>query len=139
MEGEYIDRIIRLMIEGEGLPEGPHQIATFEEAVRVADTANDLTLGFRTRRRLMSAAMCGGQPDLLMVAFAWCLAQSDRDPQRFPPEDLLWAYRWVICELTSFPQVARSRFDELLAEMEKRYRAFGSTLRGYWLLRNRME
>jgi hypothetical protein len=139
MDGDYVERIIRLMVEGERLPEGPHQIATFEEAVRLADSQNDLTLGFRTRRRLMSAAMCGGQPDLLMVAFAWCLAQSDRDPHHFPPADLLWAYRWVICELTSFPQVQRSRFDELLAEMEKRYRAFGSTLRGYWLLRNRME
>jgi hypothetical protein len=96
-------------------------------------------MSYRTRRRLMSAAMCGGQPDLLMVAFAWCLAQSDRDPQRFPPEDLLWAYRWVICELTGFPQVERAKFDELLAEMERRYRAAGSTLRGYWLLRNRME
>src|SRR5262245_32600512 len=139
MDGDYVDRIIRLMVEGERLTEGPHQIAAFEEAVRLADAQNDLTLGFRTRRRLMSAAMCGGQPDLLMVAFTWCLAQSDRDPEHFPPEDLLWAYRWVICELTSFPQVQRPKFDELLAEMERRYRRFGSSLRGYWLLRSRME
>src|SRR5262245_34413492 len=139
MDRDYIDEIIRHMTEGESLPQGPHQIAKFNEAVRIADAHNDQILGFRTRRRLMSAAMCGGQPDLLMVAFAWCLAQSDRDPDHFPPEDLLWAYRWVVCELTGFPHVPRSKFDELLVEMERRYRAAGSTLRGYWLLRNRME
>jgi hypothetical protein len=139
MDGEHVEQILRLMAEGESVEEGPHQIALFEEAVRLADAHNDLVMSFRTRRRLMAAAMCGGQPDLLMVAFAWCLAQSDRDPQRFRPEDLLWAYRWVICELTGFPQVERPKFDELLTEMERRYRAAGSTLRGYWLLRNRME
>ena len=139
MDAEHAERIRQLMREGEYLEEGPHQIAAFEQAVRLADTHNDIDLGFRARRRLMSAAMCGGQPDLLMVAFSWCLAQSDRDPQRFPTEEMLWAYRWVIFELTSFPQVPRLQFDELLSEMERRYRAAGSTLRGYWLLRNRME
>ncbi|HEV3146356.1 MAG TPA: hypothetical protein VGZ47_20885 [Gemmataceae bacterium] len=135
---EFADRILQLMREAESLSEGPQQIALVEEAVRVADLHNDLDWGFRCRRRLMSAAMCGGQPDLLMVAFAWCLAQSERDPKRFDTQELLWAFRWVIFELTSFPQVKKEKIEELKGEMVKRYEAAGSTMRGYHLLCNRV-
>ena len=51
MDGDYIDQIIKLMVQGESLPQGPHQIAAFDEAVRLADMHNDLTLGFRTRQK----------------------------------------------------------------------------------------
>jgi hypothetical protein len=135
---EYTDRILQLMREAEALSEGPQQIAMVEEAVRIADLHNDLDWGFRCRRRLMSAAMCGGQPDLLMVAFTWCLAQTERDPKRFDTQELLWAFRWVIFELTSFPQVSKEKIEELKREMVKRYEAAGSTMRGYHLLCNRV-
>jgi len=35
----------------------------------------------------------------MLVTFAWCLAQCDRDSERFPFERILWEFRWVVSSL----------------------------------------
>jgi len=127
-------RIDRIAMEAANLPYGATRTAMFQEATDIADTHNELERGFEIRSELMESAMVGGQPELLLVAFSWCLSMSDLHPNRFPGDRLLWEYRWVINELTSFPTIPRAKIEEVFAEMIDRYTEAGSSLRAVWLL-----
>jgi hypothetical protein len=129
------DGILELMAKAGDLPYGAAQVALLEEAVQLADSANDLDLGFETRGELMEAAVFSGRPDILLVAFSWCLAQCDRNPDRFSPEEILWKYKWVVENAISFPDVSRARLEELVADMERRYSEAGSTLQAVAFIR----
>ena len=127
--------IDRLLAEAADLPEGPAKVDLIAEAARVADAHGDVRRGFAVRKELLSAALDGGQPDQLTVAFTWCLAQSDADPEAVPPDEILWQYRWVVSNLPQFPQVPRAQIEDAIADMTRRYRAAGSTMRAVHLLR----
>ncbi|MBB6098346.1 hypothetical protein HNR42_001771 [Deinobacterium chartae] len=120
-----MNEIDTLLERAEALPYGSEQVALVEEAVRLADLQGDLEEGFRTREALLEAATFGGYPEKTLTAMAWCLAQSDRDPERFPPENLLWEYKWVLRAALSFPQVPWSRLEATLADFERRAAACG--------------
>src|SRR5439155_17014048 len=100
---DYQDAIDKLTEEAELTGHGPAKIGLLEEAVRLADTHGDTEAGFNIRLTLMEASSFAGRPDLLLVAFSWCLAQHDRDPDLFGDEDLLWKYKWVVNHLPDFP------------------------------------
>jgi hypothetical protein len=133
--GDYLDQIDQLLSEAGALPPGAAKLALVERAVQLADTHRDPTQGFRTRVELCGEALDAGRPDLLTTAFSWCLGQSDRDPRKFPDLELLWMYRWVNDEISGFSSVSLQQIQELMADMERRYRQIGSTMRGYEYLR----
>lgn len=124
-----------LLAEAAGMEEGPGRVALVQEAVRLADTYDDAELGFETRMELVKSAMSAGQPDVMLIGFSWCLAQCDRDPEKFSEEDLLWEYKWILAEAPLFPQVSRQQIEDMLADMEKRYVRAGSTLHAVHVLR----
>lgn len=128
-------RIVDLLAEAESLPEGRIRVDLYEQAIALADHHHDLDSGFEARQASLGSAMCIGQIDRLLVHFHWCLAHSERDPERFPEDELLWAFRWVVNEMTSFPQITRAQIDEVLERMVFRYQRVGSTLRPVHLLR----
>lgn len=124
------DAIDNLMGEAAGLPDGPVKLAVLEEAVRLADTRGDTDRGFELREGLMWNALVSGQADKMLVAFSWCLSQSERHPEQFPEADLLWRYSyWVIEELRASPQFARSQVEFALDDLEDRFRRNGWSLR----------
>jgi hypothetical protein len=125
---DHREQIDDLLVQADDLEDGPAKIALLEEAVRLADGHDDLAEGFRTRLELIDAANFGGRPELMLVAFSWCLSQSDRDPQRFPEARLLWKYKWVVSNLPEFPQIGRDQIDSMLADLTGRYQRAGSTL-----------
>ena len=124
-----------VLMHASGLADGPAKVAMLEEAIALADNSNDVETAYLARTELLGAALQQGMGERLVVAFSWCLAQSDRDPQAFPETELLWQYRWVMFAMPSFPGVSKAQIDSMLADMEMRYRRAGSTLRGYYLLR----
>src|SRR5271163_1247260 len=78
------------------LPQGGVRLAILEEAVRMADAHRDPEASFFMRQELMNSAMGAGRPETLLVHFAWCLAQCDREPQRFDEGHILWQYATTI-------------------------------------------
>lgn len=132
---DHRQQIDELIAEAGILADGPTKVALFERSVQIADAHQDLEAGYRTRQRLMGAALSAGLSDVLLVSFTWCLAQSERDPQAFPEQEILWQFRWVISELVEFPEVSRAQLDDLFTDMERRYRRAGSSMRAYWVLR----
>ena len=127
-----IDDIDRLIAEAERLPHGPSRIALVEEAVRIADSRNDLPKAFQCRLELVSAASSGGQPDVQLVAFSWCLSQFDRDKKLFGGRateiDLLWKYKWIAGALPAFYQISRGQIAATVEDLRRRYKADGSIL-----------
>src|SRR4051812_22715000 len=69
--------------------------ALLEEIIRIADTRQDFEVGFDARMALVDAGTFSGAPDKALVAFSWCLAQADKQPDHFSGPDLLWKYKWV--------------------------------------------
>jgi hypothetical protein len=126
------------MAEAEGLPDGPAKVALVERAGAIADSHNDLELGFEVRKTLLGVCLGADQSELMLVTFTWCLAQCDRDPERFPLIRILWEFRWVVSSLCTFPEVSRARIEEMKAEMSRRYQQFGVSPRSFWLMCRKM-
>jgi hypothetical protein len=104
---------------------GPGQVALLEEAVRLADTRSDLRRGWDARLLLLRATTFGGDPEMLIAPFAWCLAQSDRDPIRFPETALFWPFKWVVSNSKTLVRVPMPPLLAMIADMEKRFRQHG--------------
>lgn len=90
------------------------KVRLLEAAARLADHHDDVDRGYNSRTQLISAASFGGQPDKALVAFAWCRAQTKKNPTRFHESRLLWSNKWVIGALPNHLGVTREQI--LLAQ-----------------------
>ena len=132
---DYHAQIDELIARADLLAAGATKVAAIEEAVRLADLHNDLEEGYWLRDELVDAALHGGYPEKALVAFTWCLAQCDRDSERFPEDlDLLWVYKWFCQELPRFPEITRAQIAQTFADMVARYQRAGLTLRAVYQL-----
>ena len=125
---ELRDKIESLTTTANLLPEGPAKVAMLEEAVELADSLEDVALAYSVRDELMTAATFSGRSDILLTAFAWCVAQYDRNPELFSQFELLWKYKWVTSHAGKFPEISRPQLEGLLQDMERRYREAGSSM-----------
>ena len=127
-----VDDITRLMRDAEPLPNGSGKIALLDEAARIADTLQDEEAGFRVRRELVTAANFGGQPDLMLVSFVWCLSKLDQNPDGFggagARSTLLWQFKWVVSTLAAHHTIPQSQVLDTLADMRRRFEAMGYSL-----------
>jgi hypothetical protein len=114
---------------------GPAKIALVEGAVRLADAHQRTDLGFATRKELIRAATLCGSPEKAMVAFTWCLGWCDREPERFSEDDILWQYKWIMGNVSEFPQVTREQIDGMAEDMTQRYQRCGRGMRAVHKLR----
>src|SRR5262245_44004775 len=119
---DYRRAISRLLAASRDKSDWPASAALREEAVQLADAHRDLDLAYKARKLLIEAGLMADRIDVMLPAFAWCLAQMDRDPDRFLWEGVLWEYRWVISELPTLPTVSRAQIDDMIADMTGRYR-----------------
>jgi hypothetical protein len=126
------DDIAQLIAEAERLEYGPARTALCQQAADLADARQDDERGFVARLALTSAACFGGQPDVLLVAFAWLLAKFDADPDRFGgfqrQYQVLWRYKWAISRMVGFPQFGLDQIKETFDDMRRRYEAAGASL-----------
>ncbi|HVK08539.1 MAG TPA: hypothetical protein VM597_07150, partial [Gemmataceae bacterium] len=87
---------------------------------------------------LIGSGLSTDRCDDMLVAFSWCLAQHDRDPERFGIHLLLWEFRWVVSSLPTFPEVSLEKIEEMKAEMARRYQMFGASPRSFALMCRKM-
>ena len=124
-----------LLHQADQLRDGPSKVAILESAIALADSHQNVQLGYLARKKLLPACLDAGLPDLMLVAYSWCLAQCDRDPTQFELMDILWEYRWVVSEMPTFSTITYQQIIDGLADITSRYLAAGSTLRPIHLLR----
>ncbi|MDX1948821.1 MAG: hypothetical protein SFU86_25765 [Pirellulaceae bacterium] len=125
---DELSRIAELRRESWSLPACATKVSLLEEAVRIADLHGDLDQGYSLRQDLMEAATFSGRDDVLLVAFAWCLAQFDREPDRFDRWHLFWKYKWVVGNAPNFPTISRAQIESLLDDMQRRFQQAGFSL-----------
>jgi hypothetical protein len=134
------EQVTDLLLQSYYLEDGDSKIMLLEEAVRLADICGDFSLQYDARDQLITAATFGGAPEKALVAYSWCLAQYDARGER---EDidvwrLLWMYKWILTNITSFPQISKAQIEEMLEDMAARYTRAGYSLRPNYMLRNRI-
>ncbi len=125
-------RVVELRSQIEALPRCPEELALLKELLALAQELGDEELEYQTRGALIPSANFLGDTDTFLSSFAWCLAQHDADPQRFPAKtgwsygaDLMWCYKWVIGSLAASPVFSREQVEAALADMTDHYRQAG--------------
>ncbi|KAA5830579.1 hypothetical protein F1721_22225 [Saccharopolyspora hirsuta] len=133
---ETATEIERLLDESDMMAYGPEESAMVADAVRLAQEAGEEDLLYKARMRQIASASMTGDSDTMFTAFSWCLGRHDSDPARFPLEvennDLLWYYKWMAEAVALNPAFPQSQVDQVLDDMERRYRAAGVGLSGVW-------
>ena len=133
------EQVRELISQAHSLEDGDSKIMLLEEAVRLADICGDFTLRHSARTLLINAATFGGAPEKALVAYSWCLAQYDGERGGEMDEwMLLWMYKWILTNISSFPQISKAQIEEMLDDMAARYRRAGYSLRPNYMLRNRI-
>ena len=126
------EQIDELLYECANQPKGSLKISLAKQAIALADQINDLDRGYAAREELISCSAFRGRPDLSIPAFAWCLAQADANPNRFDLRHLLWMYKWIVAACSECPGISLAQFDELLADLGRRFQAAGYSSRVYY-------
>lgn len=132
---DYEDELARMFEELEKIPEGPQRIRLLNQAIRMADLHQDVDWGFRLRQDLVHTSFASGVGDQLIVAMSWCLAQADRDADRFDMSTLLWQCKHVLSFVTLFHQISRAQIDAITQDVVRRYEANGLSLRPICMFR----
>jgi hypothetical protein len=141
-ESDGLDLQTRVYVKiarGLELEDGEEKIALMEEAVSLADTGSSVEDQYFAREELLRAAYWGGSPEKALVAFAWCLAQFDMQPDKFSETNLLWTYKWMVNTIFHFPQIPKEQVYEMLDDMTRRYRRAGYGLRVIYKYKYRIE
>ena len=129
MNGPWWQPIVE---RAESEPDMPLEV--LEQAISTADSQHDERAGYELRSALINSCQERGRPDLILTHFPWCLAFS----HQLPPDergDLLFRYRWAVSQAMDYPEIKRSRLEELIDDMADRYRREGYSPRGVWVLR----
>jgi hypothetical protein len=135
MTRNYREQVYELMATASGMNHTPEAVALAEDAVRLADTHNDVALAYEARQGLMDVTSYSGDYDKLLLAFSWCLAQSDKEPEKYSEWELLWKYKWVIEHLVHFPRITRVQIVSALEDFRKRCDKAGFNERAALFLR----
>ncbi len=117
-----------ILWQAERLPYGKARSRALEAVALRADGV-DLDIAFAARLQLARSYVMGGERRKMLVPFAWCVAESDKDPARFAEDQhsLLWAFKFVGSTLVRFPEVALDMTLATLDDMERRYRLAGKS------------
>lgn len=116
--------IQRLFEEADSLPECAARASVLERAAATADSLNDLDSAWQARCRLLAsiAVLATPRHESLFVSLAWCLAVSDRDPERFDVGRVLWQYKWVVEQAPLHAKIPRRVVEALADDLETRFR-----------------
>lgn len=133
------ERVRALLVEAGALPQNsPARVTLLQEAADLAEAHRDTALAFEARHELIGAGLSTDQCEVMLVAFTWCLAQHDRDPEAFGAHRVLWEFRWVVSSLPTFPQITLEKIEEMKNEMARRYQMYGASPRSYALMCRKM-
>jgi len=124
------ERAEELLEDARDMPYGAAKTLLVEEAVRTADAAGDVELAFEARMELVEAYQFGAEPGKSFVPFSWCVAAYDAEPDRHAEHlhSLLWDFKWMVGNLTDFPEIPLMRTYAVLDDMERRWREGGHSL-----------
>lgn len=113
----------RLLDEAEKLPQCGARVSLSERAAALAETLGDLDTAWSSRCAIIHSSSSHQAPrfETLFLCLAWCLAVSDRDPQRFPATHVLWEYKWAVAAAVNYSSIPRGALERMLEDMDQRF------------------
>ncbi len=127
-----MEQFYELMDEAYHLPYGKARIDLLEQAINRADTLQDIQHGYRARKALVDTCFNCSYPKRQLNAFIWMVSMTDKHPELFDENDLLWEYKWIIDRLGAFPEISRKQTEGLLLDFKIRYERCGYSMRTYY-------
>jgi hypothetical protein len=117
------DELRDMLREAGRMPPGAAHIALVEQVVTEADALRDEQLAFAARMAATGAYTHGGVSARAFVTFGWCLAEYDRDPERWGnfQHTLLWQFKHMVSAACKVPEVPLDRLIQVVDDMERRY------------------
>jgi hypothetical protein len=130
----------QLLSQAHDLPLGDAKVAMFTSAVREADLSRSLEDRFGTRLALIRAATFSGRYETALPAFAWCVAQYERAPEKYAAYEysLLWQFKGILYGVVEAPQIEAEQVEQLLQQMTILYRRTGRSQRTVDFVRYRI-
>ncbi|MCH9683604.1 MAG: hypothetical protein K0V04_19355 [Deltaproteobacteria bacterium] len=111
-----------LIAQADAAPHDAQRVLLLEEAVRLADAAQDEATAVSLRGTLISAAIDAGLPDRALVAFTWLRnAERREDPDGAASAEQLWRFKWIAEEIPLFLGVTREQLQAFFADMRREY------------------
>ena len=108
---------------------GGERISILEEIIRLADSNNDVEVGYGARMELIRDANSYGFPEKALVAFSWCIAQMDKDPELADWGYIIWQYKVIQEWVPVFARVSRTQITSMHDDMAKRLQFIGESER----------
>lgn len=117
----------RLREEAEQLPDCSARNLVYERLATVAENLGDFDTAWSARLSILASTSTHNDPSFatLFLNLAWCLTQSDTDPERFPVRSVLWQYKWIATQAPCYAAVPRGVLERLVDDMEQRFVAAG--------------
>jgi hypothetical protein len=117
----------KLLEKARKLQDEDLRFSQFKEVIRRADLEQDIEVGVEARLELLDEL--DAHPAEVLALLTWCLAQCDRDPERFPEKDLLWRYKRIVLGIENLPQIPMHQIQGLIEDIGRRYSRNGLSLR----------
>ena len=114
------EKIEELFDQAYDMAHTPAKVALLEEAARLADSQHDEYWSFAARMEIVEAGAFGGMHDKALVAFSWCLAAYDKQPEEYDEESIMWRYKWILDHMPAYPQVSKSQIVGMQDDMTLR-------------------
>jgi hypothetical protein len=129
-----------LLREAHELPFGPARTAMVDQVIARADAMGLRDLAFEARLHAITAYVGGGEQSRALAPFAWCMAEFDRDPDRFASHihTLLWQFKPALAVMTHLPEIGLTSLNDLLEDMQRRWQAGGHSLHAVYSRRFRL-
>ncbi|MDF5758272.1 tetratricopeptide repeat protein [Spongiactinospora sp. TRM90649] len=130
--------VLALIKRATDMPYGQAKTVLLERALALAEGARARDVVFQVRLSLTEAYQYGAEPAKSFTTFSRCLAEYDAEPGRFgewETYNLLWQFKWIISDMTRFPEIPLRRAQDALAEMERRYQESGFGLHAVYAQR----
>ncbi|MBC1389955.1 hypothetical protein JL739_03455 [Listeria welshimeri] len=110
----------------------PEKEKLLEQAITIADKYNDLKTSVEAREMLITSYMTTGFPKKQLQAFSWLINKWEEGTGCIDTYDLLWNYKWISENVSTFEEVSKEQINNLLTDMKAKYEQQNFSLRPYY-------
>ncbi len=128
----YNLEIQKILLESDKQDNPEDRIQLLKQAIKVADTHNDIDWGFDLRMDLVRTEQYTNHSRESFPAFAWILDAYDNDKDVFPIKDILNEYKWLAAVCFNNLRLSLEQIENILDDFRRRLHENGYGDREYY-------
>lgn len=134
----YSLKIQKLLITRDEQNSPNDRINTLKQAIKLADTHNDIDWGFELRLELIREEKDTARCIESFPAFAWILDAFDTHPDTFDEEEFLWEYKWMLGSSRRNSDISMEQIEGISEDFKTRLLRNGFSLRPYYTAKSHL-